>query len=185
MLFGYVTMLLILIFVADASVTAWRRGERRKALMVGGSVEFFLLLGTVQAALIHWAHLPIPVVISPLYLGLVAVMGYELSRDVLRASQLVHELQASEAGLRESEARMSLAVDAADFGIWIRDLARDEVWASEKWRDVVWLRAVRARWISTRILQRRAPRRSRPPPAGSVAWRSRARTAADTRWNSG
>ena len=39
-----------------------------------------------------------------LYLGLVAVMGYELSRDVLRASQLVRELQASEAGLRESEA---------------------------------------------------------------------------------
>ena len=48
MLFGYVTMLLILIFVADASVTAWRRGERRKALTVGGSVEFFLLLGTVR-----------------------------------------------------------------------------------------------------------------------------------------
>jgi two-component system sensor kinase FixL len=136
MLFGYVTMLLILIFVADASVTAWRRGERRKALMVGGSVEFFLLLGTVQAALIHWAHLPIPVFISPLYLGLVAVMGYELSRDVLRASHLVNELRVSEAGLRESETRMNLAVETAGFGLWIRDLARDEVWASERWRGL-------------------------------------------------
>jgi signal transduction histidine kinase len=106
MLFGYLTMLLILIFVADASITAWRQGERRKALMVGGSVEFFLLLGTVEAALIHWAHVPIPVLISPLYLGLVVVMAHELSRDVLRASQLVHELQRSEAGLRESETRM-------------------------------------------------------------------------------
>ena len=77
-----------------------------------------------------------PIILSPLYLGLVAVMGYELSRDVLRASQLVHELQASEAGLRESEARMSLAVDAADIGIWIRDIARDEIWASEKWREL-------------------------------------------------
>ena len=136
MLFGYATMLLILIFVADASVTAWRRGERRKALMIGGSVEFFLLLGTVQAALVHWAQLPIPVLIAPLYLGLVVVMGSELSRDVLRASRLVHELQASEAGLRESEARMSLAVDAADLGIWIRDLARNEIWASHKWREL-------------------------------------------------
>ena len=136
MLFGYVTMLLILIFVADASVTAWRRGERRKALMIGGSIEFFLLLGTVQAALVHWAQLPIPVLISPLYLGLVVVMASELSRDVLRASQLVHELRASEAGLRESEARMSLAVDAADLGIWIRDLARNEIWASHKWREL-------------------------------------------------
>ena len=136
MLFGYATMLLILILVADASVTAWRRGERRKALMIGGSVEFFLLLGTFQAALVHWAHLPIPVLIGPLYLGLVLVMASELSRDVLRTSQLVHKLQNSEAGLRESEARMSLAVDAADFGIWIRDFARNEVWASTKFREL-------------------------------------------------
>ena len=75
MLVGYATMLLILFFVADASVTAWRQGERRKAVMVGGSVEFFLLLGTVQAALIHWARLHMPVLIAPLYLGLVVVMA--------------------------------------------------------------------------------------------------------------
>jgi PAS domain S-box-containing protein len=136
MLFGYATMLLILVFVADATIAAWRRGERRKALMTGGSVELFLLLGTVQAALVHWAKLPIPVLISPLYLGLVLVMATALSRDVLRASRLVHELQASEAGLRESEARMSLAVDAADLGIWIRELARNEIWASHRWREL-------------------------------------------------
>ena len=136
MLFGYATMVLILIFVADASVTAWRRGERRKALMIGGSVEFFLLLGTVQAALVHWAQLPIPVLIGPLYLGLVVVMGSELSRDVLRASRLVHELQASEAGLRESQKRMNLALEAGNLGIWIWDLARNEIWASDSWRTL-------------------------------------------------
>ena len=136
MLFGYGTMVLILVFVADATFTAWRRGERQKALMIGGSVELFLLLGTVQAALVHWAGLPIPVLISPFYLGLVVVMAAALSRDVLRASRLVHELQASEAGLRESEARMSLAVDAADLGIWIRELARNEIWASHRWREL-------------------------------------------------
>ena len=110
-------------------------GERRKALMIGGSVEFFLLLGTFEAALVHWAQLSIPVLIGPLYLGLVVVMGAALSRDVLRASQLVHELQASETGLRESEARMSLAVDAADLGIWVRDLTRNEIWANQRWRE--------------------------------------------------
>ena len=136
MLFGYATMVLILVFVADASITTWRRGERRKALMIGGSIELFLLFGTFQAALVHWAQLPFPVLIAPFYLGLVIVMASALSRDVLRASRLVHELQASEAGLRESEARMSLAVDAADLGIWIRDLARDEIWASHKWREL-------------------------------------------------
>ena len=134
MLAGQVINFLIIFFVADASVTAWQRGERRKALIVGGSVEFFLILGMLESALIYWAQVPIPILLSPFYLGMVAVMGYELSRDVLRASQLVHELQVSEAGLRESEARMSLAVDTAGFGIWIRDLTRDEVWASETWR---------------------------------------------------
>ncbi len=71
-----------------------------------------------------------------MYLGVLTVMGYELTRDVLRASELVQQLQQSEAGLRESEARMSLAVDAGDFGIWIRDLTRNEIWASDKWREL-------------------------------------------------
>ena len=136
MLFGYATMVLILIFVADASITAWRRGGRRKALMIGGSIELFLLLGTFQAVLVHWAQLPFPVLIAPFYLGLVIVMAAALSRDVIRASRLVHELRASEAGLRESEARMSLAVDAADLGIWSRNLPRNEILASHKWREL-------------------------------------------------
>ncbi len=136
MLLGYSTMVMLLIYVAGASVTAWRRGDRRKALTIGGSVLFFLLLGNVETVLIYWAQLRMPIVLSPLYLGLIVVMGYELSRDVLRAAQLVDELQASEAGLRESEARMSLAVDAADLGIWIRDLVRNEIWASQTWRQL-------------------------------------------------
>ena len=136
MIVGQVINFAIIFFVADASVTAWRRGERRKALIVGGGVEFFLILGMLESALIYWAQLPIPILLSPFYLGMVAVMGYEVSRDVLRASQLVRKLQVSEAELRESGARMTLAVDAADLGIWIRDLARDEVWASEKWREL-------------------------------------------------
>jgi PAS domain S-box-containing protein len=42
----------------------------------------------------------------------------------------------AEASVRENEQRMSLAVDAANFGIWIRDLARNEIWASDKWREL-------------------------------------------------
>ena len=29
---------------------------------------------------------------------------------------------------------MRLAVEGADFGIWIRGLARNEIWATDKWR---------------------------------------------------
>jgi len=97
MLFGQFCVLLILAFVADAGVTAWRRGDRRKALMVGGSIEFYLLTALGSSSLVLWANIQVPIVFSWLYLGLVAAMGYELSRDLLRASQLVNELQASEA----------------------------------------------------------------------------------------
>lgn len=135
-LFGQFSIVLVLVFVADASVTAWRRGDRRKALAVGGSVEFFLLTALGSSSLVFWAHLQIPIVYSLLYVCLVVVMGYELSHDVLRASHLLHELRVSEASLRESEARISLAVEAGDFGIWMRDLARDEVWASDAWRTL-------------------------------------------------
>ena len=159
MLIGQALNFMVIFFVADASVTAWRRGERRKALIVGGGVEFFLILGILESALIYWAQFPIPILLSPFYLGMVAVMGYEVSHDVLRASQLVHELQASEAGLRESEARMSLAVDAADLGIWIRDLARNDDLGEPQMARVVWLRAVRAARIR-RHPATAAPRRS-------------------------
>jgi PAS domain S-box-containing protein len=136
MLVGLLSIVILIIFVGDASVTAWRRGDRRKALMVGGSVVFFLVVGQLESMLIFWGKIQAPLTISLLFLGLVMAMGYELSRDVLRASQLVRELQASQAGLRENEQRMSLAVDAANFGIWIRDLAKNEIWASEKWREL-------------------------------------------------
>ena len=40
----------------------------------------------------------------------------------------------AEASLHDSEQRMTLAVDAAKFGIWVRDLVRNEIWASDRWR---------------------------------------------------
>ena len=87
--------LLILVFIVDASIAAWRRGERRQALMVGGSFGFFLLAGMGTSIAVIWGEVQAPVVLSLLYLGVAAVMGYELSSGVLRASQLVQELRKS------------------------------------------------------------------------------------------
>ena len=42
----------------------------------------------------------------------------------------------AERSLRESEQRMSLAADAANLGIWIRDLVGDQIWATDKWRQL-------------------------------------------------
>jgi len=102
--------------------------------MVGGSIEFFLLAGLGEAVLVFWGNLQAPIVFSLPSLGMIAVMAYELSHDVIRSSQLVLELQVSEAELRESEKRMTLAAEATNLGIWIRYLKRDEIWATESWR---------------------------------------------------
>jgi PAS domain S-box-containing protein len=63
-------------------------------------------------------------------------MGYELSSDMIRAAQLARKLWEREAELREIEERMRLAVEGAEFGIWIQDLSRNEIWATDKWRGL-------------------------------------------------
>jgi two-component system, LuxR family, sensor kinase FixL len=136
MLVGQLGLVTLVIFAADAAVTVWRRGDRRTALTVGGSVVFFSLVGAGQSLLVLWGFVQAPLSASVSFIGIVAVMGYELSSGMIRAAQLTQKLRQSEAGLREIEERMRLAVEGVDFGIWIRDLARNEIWATEKWRGL-------------------------------------------------
>jgi len=123
----YLSVLLLLAFVADASVTLWRRGERRRAIVVGGTITFFLLAAGGHSALVEARVLRSPYLISFAYLAILVAMGIELSYDVLNAAQLARDL-------RESENRMILAAEAANLGIWIRDLTRKEIWATDNWR---------------------------------------------------
>jgi two-component system sensor kinase FixL len=131
---GKLSSLLLLIFLVDASIEVWRRGERKRALYLGGSAVFFITAAAVHSALVERSLIDSPFLISFAYLGIIAAMAYESSRDVLRATQLVDELQASQLQLRESEEQMTLAADAANIGIWVHDLERGEVWASDQWR---------------------------------------------------
>lgn len=125
MLVGQVSMLLLLILCVDATIAVWRRGERQRALLVGGSATFFVLAGIGEPILVIWEVVPGPMIGSPQLFGLVAAMGYELSGDILQAAKLGRELY-------ESEQKTALAADAANLGFWIWSLPRDEVWGTEK-----------------------------------------------------
>ena len=96
MLVGQLSLIVLPIFVADASATAWRRGDRQKAITVGGSIVFFTLVSTGQSIMVFWGIVQAPIVASTSFMGLVAVMGYELSREAIRAPQLNRKLQVSE-----------------------------------------------------------------------------------------
>jgi PAS domain S-box-containing protein len=130
MLISQLGLLLLVIFVADASIVVWQRGDRRQALSVGGSIVLFVAAATVQLILTLWGIIHAPITVSLFFLGIVAAMGYELSRDVLRAARLSDDL-------RESQERMALATHAVNLGIWVRDLVRNEVWATDKWRELL------------------------------------------------
>src|SRR5437773_5047345 len=43
MLVAQFSLLLLVVFVTDATITAWRRGDRRQALVVGGSIVLFVV----------------------------------------------------------------------------------------------------------------------------------------------
>jgi PAS domain S-box-containing protein len=58
-------------------------------------------------------------------------------KERARALSELHELQVIEDGLRESEKRMRLAVEAADFGMWSREIGQNEVWATDKLRAML------------------------------------------------
>jgi two-component system sensor kinase FixL len=135
-LVGQLSVLLLLIFLVDATITVWRRGDRRRALIVGGSAISFITLALGQSALVIWGGIESPFFISFPFLGIVAAMGYELSDNLLRAAQLAKQFQATEAALRESEASIELAANAANLGLWLWDIRANKLWGTKQWRKL-------------------------------------------------
>ena len=60
------------------------------------------------------------------------IVGLLYQRRARRKAEI--ESRRSEAELRESEERLLLAAEAAHLGIWIRDLTRNDIWATDSWR---------------------------------------------------
>ncbi len=135
MLLAQFSLLLLVVFVVDATITVWRRGNRRQALTVGGSVVLLVLLGSAQAVAITWGIMATPLTVSMFYLILVAAMAYELSDDLIRAAKLSRQLQTSEATLRESEQRFRIVADAAPVLIWMSGIDKLCTFFNKRWLE--------------------------------------------------
>ena len=113
---GNVSLFLFMIFVADAAITVWKRGDRRLALSVGGSILFFAVAGTTQALCVFWGHAQWPITTSLFYLGIVVAMSYELGNEALNAARLARELQEAETELRSNRERVAHVLRVASLG---------------------------------------------------------------------
>ncbi|MDD2760822.1 MAG: ATP-binding protein [Methylomonas sp.] len=111
------------------AIQVWRRGEHRRALLVGGSLALFIFLATLASALTVLGLARTPFMASPFFMVIVLVMSYELSRDLLDAARLA-------ARLRESEQRMTLATVAANLGVWTCELPWGRISATDIWRKL-------------------------------------------------
>jgi two-component system, LuxR family, sensor kinase FixL len=135
-LVAQLSLLLLVIFFVDATITAWRRGDRRRALVVGGALILFSAIAIGQVVLVVWGIIQAPFLACFSYLGLITAMGYQMSNDMLQGAQLARQLQASEADLRETKQRMELAASAAELGMWMWDIVRNEIWITDKGRPL-------------------------------------------------
>jgi PAS domain S-box-containing protein len=124
-----VSVILAVVFVLDASIQLWKKGERRRPIIVGGGIIFFFCVSRGHAILVEKGLVQTPYLVSFAFLGVLIAMGHELSGDVLRAATLARKL-------RESERRSDLAARAAGLGFWTWDVARDEIWASANARAI-------------------------------------------------
>src|SRR5205807_4432301 len=111
-----------------ATITVWRRGKRRRALVVGGSMIFGAILAW-HVPFVIWGIIEVPFFLCFAYSGIVVAMGYELSNDMAQRAQLARRLEAS-------DKRLNLSADSADLGLWEWDIVGNEVWITDKGRSL-------------------------------------------------
>lgn len=129
---GEASGLLLVVFVLDAAIRLWRKGnarERQRALVVGGGVVLFTVSCIANGILVHGgvAHSPYFVTLS--FMLIVAAMGFELSRDRMHVARMAEEL-------RENAESMSLAAGAAQLALWRWDIPQGGIWVSPSGRGL-------------------------------------------------
>lgn len=132
MLFSQLALIFWLLFVVEASVSCWKRGgpeNRRKALTIGGSMALFIVLGSGYSVLVLHRIIDGPLLPALPFILTTFAMGYELSRDALRASKLSQDLQTS-------QRRLALAASATRLALWEWKTDQDAIWATPSARHL-------------------------------------------------
>ncbi len=106
--------LLFLIFVVDASIKLWRLGERRRTILIGGSILLFTVAAGIHTPLVDIGYISSPYLIAFAYLFIVLAAGFEISFDVIRSANLSKEVIANERRWRTLLENIQLLVVGLD-----------------------------------------------------------------------
>jgi two-component system, LuxR family, sensor kinase FixL len=91
-----------------------RVGDRRRAVLVGGSVATFIVLGGIHSPLVDAGVVETPYMISFAFLTFVLALSYELVSDAVLATRYAKEIRASETHWRSLLTKVQLAVISID-----------------------------------------------------------------------
>jgi PAS domain S-box-containing protein len=103
----------ILGLVVDGGLRLWRKGEKRRALPLGGAVALFMLTLFI-GGLIDVGAVSTPYPFTYAYLVVALVMSYELAGEVVRASRLSLEVHSKEERWNTLLHNVRLLVGATD-----------------------------------------------------------------------
>ena len=126
-LLAILALVMLIGYIADATITLWRgRDERsrRHARWIAGGILFWVAIAVTTTILIHTTSLGIPYFITLPALPLVAIMAWELSRDMLQSARL-------NATLIAQSSDMQLAARFARMTHWTWDIDADRIWVSQ------------------------------------------------------
>ena len=96
-------VLLILGYVIDAMIRAWRIKERRRSIIVGAGIVIFLLFGGIHAMLVDSGVIATPYMVSFAYLAIVLTMSYELVNQAIQVPVLTREVAANQKRWQEAQ----------------------------------------------------------------------------------
>jgi signal transduction histidine kinase len=126
----------LLVFSIDATIAAWRKGRQKQAAIMGGGVTLFIATSLAMSVIVPSGSFRLPWVVSPALLFVTAAMGYQLNRDMHRSAALAKELIERKIELSETTEQLALSVEAANVGIWTRNLGNQTISATAKCREL-------------------------------------------------
>lgn len=129
---GQLSLLLLAAYLVDTTLRSYRLHSPNRALRVGLSSVFFVLALSLQMMLVLWGVVDAPLVASLFFLGIVIVMGIELSEDMLRAARLAETLQSREVELGRQRQLTDAVLEGAPGILFLQSREGDMVrWNSQ------------------------------------------------------